>query len=372
MKDTTRSAVAVVVCIAMLMLAFMVLLPETQASAASLERFSIGGLLSQRDPTNLTLASPNAQSTGDFGLSVANSGTTVVVGAPGETASGYDYAGHAYIFNAKTGTLISTLTSSNPQPSGAFGSSVSISGTTVVVGAPEETASGVGYAGHAYVFKATTGALIRTLTSSNPQPSGAFGSSVSISGTTVVVGAPSENASGYSDAGHAYDFKATTGALISTLTSPNAQLGGSFGHSVAIGGTTVVVGAPYETALGYSEAGHAYVSNATTGALIRTLTSPKARFDGFFGYSVAIRGTIVVVGAVGETASGHGKAGRAYVFSATTGALIRTLTSPNAQASGAFGSLASISGTTVVVGAPYEKASGYRQGGHAYVFIKAT
>src|SRR5208337_1975303 len=43
------------------------------------------------------------------------------------------------------------------------------------------------------------------------------------------------------------------------LTSPNAQGGGGFGDSVAIGGTTVVVGAPGETVSGHANAGHVYV-----------------------------------------------------------------------------------------------------------------
>ena len=60
-------------------------------------------------------------------------------------------------------------------------------------------------------------------------------------------------------AGHAYIFNAKTGALISTLTSPNAQTYGFFGWSVAISGKTVVVGAPYETGSGIPEAGNAYI-----------------------------------------------------------------------------------------------------------------
>jgi len=264
-----------------------------------------------------TLTSPDAQADGGFGTSVAISGTTVVVGASGEMASGYTDAGHAYVCNAETGRLISTLTSPNAQAGGGFGFSVAISGTTVVVGAPFETAGGSSEAGHAYVFKATTGALVSVLTSPNAQTDGYFGYSVAISGTTVVVGAR-QTASGYLEAGHAYVFKGTTGALIATLTSPNAQADGDFGFSVAVSGTTVVVGALYETASGDADAGHAYVFKATTGALIATLTSPNVQANGDFGASVAVSGTTAVVGADGETASGDAGAGHAYIFKAET------------------------------------------------------
>ncbi|MGP8145114.1 MAG: PQQ-binding-like beta-propeller repeat protein [Thermoplasmata archaeon] len=319
------------------------------------------------------LTSPNAQLNGFFGSSVAISGTTVVVGAWGESVSGQNNAGHAYTFNARTGALVATLTSPNAQTGGLFGRSVAITGTTVVVGAPQETVSGQGDAGHVYTFNAKTGALILTLTSPDAQLNGFFGSSVAISGKTVVVGAYGEMVSGQTDAGHVYTFNAKTGALVLTLTSPGTQSYGIFGGSVAIGGTTVLVGADGETVSSLSGAGHAYTFNAKTGALILTLTSPNPQLNGYFGYSVAIGGTTLVVGAADETLSGGLiAAGHAYTFNAKTGAPISTLASPNAQVDGAFGGLVTISGRTVVVGAYGEAFSGLSQSGHAYTFNAKT
>src|SRR3989442_1328245 len=148
-----------------------------------------------------------------------------------------------------------------------------------------------------------------TLTSPNAQTNGEFGFSVAVNegGTMVVVGAPFESAGtpAQSLAGHAYVFDATDGSLITTLTSPNAQAGGRFGFSVAVSGTTVVVGAPFESAGTPAQpgAGHAYVFDASTGFLTpTTLTSPNAQPFGEFGFSVAVGGTTVVVGARGESA----------------------------------------------------------------------
>ena len=62
------------------------------------------------------------------------------------------------------------------------------------------------------------------------------------------------------------------------------------------------------------EAGNAYAFNAKNGHLVYTFTSPNAQFLGYFGYSVAATAKIVVVGAMGETASGYSMAGHAYVF----------------------------------------------------------
>jgi len=298
-----------------------------------------------------TLTSPNAQtsSTGHgFGYSVSISGTTVVVGAPDETANALSEAGHAYVFDATDGSLITTLTSPNAQLNGFFGNSVSISGTTVVVGAPGETAGANQLeAGNAYVFDATDGTFITTLTSLHPEGGlGQFGYSVAVSGTTVVVGAPSEHSGGIEFVGNAYIFDSAPGSLPTMLTSPNPIKFGDFGQSVSISGTTVVVGAPDETANALLDAGHAYVFDASTGSPIATLTSPYAQANGFFGWSVSVSCSTVVVGANQETANGQGQAGHAYSFDATTGFLTTTLTSPNAQSIGLFGhSVAAVSYT---------------------------
>jgi hypothetical protein len=77
----------------------------------------------------------------------------------------------------------------------------------------------------------------------------------------------------------------------------------------------------------------------------------------------------VVVGAPFETANGQLTAGHAYSFDASTGFLTTTLTSPNAQTNGAFGSSVAVGcPPTVVVGAPRETGGGFTDAGHAYIF----
>src|SRR2546425_141334 len=140
-----------------------------------------------------------------------------------------------------------------------------------------------------------------TLASPNPQANGEFGRSVAVSGTTVVVGAAFESGGMFNGKGHAYIIDTTTDPLTFTLTSPGAVTGGFFGASVAVSGTTVVVGAAFESGGMLTGKGNAYVFDATTGPLIVTLTSPGAVTGGFFGASVAVSGTTVVVGASDET-----------------------------------------------------------------------
>ena len=186
----------------------------------------------------------------------------------------------------------------------------------MVVGAPDENGSGYFDGGTAYIFNATTGALIKILSSPNPQDYGSFGASVAINGNTVVVGGPGENASGHVGSGNVYIFNAVTGALLDKLTSPNAQAKGDFGSSVSISGNKIAVGAQWENVSGFQQAGAAYTFNALTGALIIVLANPSPQRFGFFGCSVAISADTVVTGAWGELIS------HAYTFNATTGSLM--------------------------------------------------
>jgi hypothetical protein len=306
-----------------------------------------------------TLTSPSAQLyAGGFGQSVATDGSIVVVGAPIEDASGLTRAGHSYLFDGATGTLISTLTSPNAQIEGEFGHSVALSGNVVVVSTPFEESNGFSKAGRAYVFNATTGSLIYALASPDAATFGLFGASVSTNDNQVVVGAEGESANSQSRAGRVYVFNVTNGALISTLTSPNVQSFG-FGSSVDVSGNFVVVGAPLEGVNGQVWAGTVYTFNAATGVLISTLTSPNAESSDLFGWSVGTRGNLVVVGAPFEAASGLIGAGRAYTFNGVTGSLISMLKSPNIQVGEGFGFAVAASGNTLAIGAPFVAGNAY-------------
>src|SRR5439155_541491 len=136
-----------------------------------------------RDPAPITFNSPNAQPDGYFGFSVAVSGTSMVVGAPQEYANGLFHAGHVYVFST-AGSLLATLTSPNAERGGRFGASVAMSSRRVIVGAPWEASAGEFYVAHAYICSATECPPTATLTSPNAQTQGWFGNSVAISGMT--------------------------------------------------------------------------------------------------------------------------------------------------------------------------------------------
>jgi len=295
-----------------------------------------------------------------FGGFVAISETTVIVGVPW----GYDngiQSGSAYLFDATTGQQVAKLLPNDGVHGAGFGSSVVISGTTAVVAAMWDDENG-DESGSVYLFDTTTGHQLAKLLPDDGGWSKIFGSSVAISGTTVVVGSVGDNNSGHRS-GSAYLFDTTTGQQLAKLLPNDGEAEKYFGSSVAISGTTVVIGSVGDNDNG-ENSGSAYLFDTTTGQQIAKLLPNDGAQEDHFGHSVAIYGTTAVIGA---PSSYHGSGiGSAYLFDITTGQQIAKLLPSDGASGDSFGSVA-ISGTTVVVGAQGDDDNGFYSGS-AYVF----
>jgi esterase/lipase superfamily enzyme len=259
------------------------------------------------------------------------------------------------------------LTASDVVEAQQFGWSVAISDTTAIIGATGDNDNGSG-SGSVYLFDTTTGLQIAKLTASDAAAGDNFGRSVAISGNTAIIGAPFDDDAGVSS-GSAYLFDTTTGVEIAKLTASDAAAGDLFGFSVAISGTTAIVGAWGDGDAGFNT-GSAYLFDTTTGVQIAKLTaSDFAGFDSF-GYSVAISGTTAVVGAFGNDDAGS-NSGSAYLFDTTTGVQVAKLTASDAASGDNFGRSVAISGNTAIVGAPFDDDAGFSSGS-AYLFDTTT
>ncbi len=250
-----------------------------------------------------------------------------------------------------------------------FGSSVSMDGDTMVVGAPEENALGTA-SGAAYVFVKIDDAwyIQAKILASDGAGGDRFGSSVAVEGDTLVVGAYWADAPGY-QSGAAYVFR-RTGSLWTEeakITASDGVAGDDFGVSVAVDGATVVVGANQEGELG-AAAGAAYVFVNPGGGWTeqQKLTAGDGGASDQFGTSVAVDGETVLVGA--HTHSAHGSfAGAAYVFTRSAGVWSeqQELLPTGLQPDDRFGFSVALEGDTSVVGAIYDGA------GAAYVFVRS-
>jgi hypothetical protein len=321
------------------------------------------------------------------------------------------------------------LKASNTDATDEFGSSVAISGSTIVVGTQYEASnqttitnndgtastdnSAIG-SGAVYVFKRdANGDWIQDayLKASNAEAGDGFGYSVAISGSTIVVGAYSEdsnqmtitNADGSASAnnsaahsGAVYVFKRdANGDWIQDayLKASNAGANDEFGRSVAISGSTIVVGAYGEdssqTTITNAD-GSASVNNSAVnaGAVYvfkrdaagdwiqdAYLKASNAEANDWFGFSAAISGSTIVVGAwqedsnqttitntdgVASTNNSAMNSGAVYVFKRdAAGDWIQDayLKASNAEAGDQFGYSVAISGSTIVIGASGEDSN---------------
>lgn len=260
---------------------------------------------------------------------------------------------------------VTELTSPNGEQRGSFGWSVAEVGDVdgdgvrdAAVGAPGETTQGQPFGGHVYLVRGTDGGVIASMASPNPQMRGFFGSTVSGVGDVnkdgaddLVVGAHRERVGDADAAGRVYLVSGAETTVLETLVSPEPTPKGFFGTAVdgigdvdGDGTPDLVVGASDETVEGQEKSGRAYLFSGADGTVLDTLTSPNAEPEGFFGTAVAGVGDLtgddrpdVVVGAHYETVEDKQRAGRAYVYDGASGALVHTLTSPSAGSESIFG-----------------------------------
>jgi hypothetical protein len=303
-----------------------------------------------------------------FGTSVAISGETAVVGARGD-----DSRGSAYVFARSCGvwSLQQKLLASVRSPGDGFGWSVAISGETVVVGA----ATASDYRGAVYIFVRSGGVWSQQqrLLASNRSMGDGFGTSVAISGETVVVGSPLGDAAVFSNQGTAHVFVRSGGVWSEQqmLTASDPAGGDRFGDSVAISGETVVVGAR-----GDDSRGSAYVFARSGGvwSLQQKLEASDAAANDSFGNSVVISGETVLVGAVGDDGAAGDNQGSAYVFARSGGVWSeqQKLEASDAAANDSFGNSVAIRGNTIVAGTPGDDGAGGSDQGSAYVFAPAN
>jgi len=324
------------------------------------------------------LANPSPAADDQFGYAVAIDGTGVVVGCYGDDTGATD-AGSAYVYNLAGGSpTVPVLMLSNPVPMSGdiFGYTVAISGTRVAVGATWDDVDLVSNAGSVYVYDVAGGTpTMPVATMNNPLPGSGdwFGSALAISGTRVVVGTPYDNTAAADDgSAYLYDLTSgTPGTPVLTLPNPTPAANDWYGSAVAIEGTRVVVGAPYDDT-GATDAGSAYVYNVSSGTPavpVLTLNNPGPALGDRFGSAIAVSGTRVVVGAP-YADTGATDAGSAFVYDLAGGTPTVpavTLNNPSPAAGDQFGIAVAISGTRVVVGANSDD-TGAANAGSAYVY----
>jgi hypothetical protein len=323
-----------------------------------------------------------------MGWSVAEDGDYAVVGIPGPENTVVGQI-RIYFYNGTAWTLQQTIVDPNNDPDSQFGYAVAISGDQVLVGSPGDDASGTN-TGRAYRYSrsGTTWSLAATYT--NTQTSAFFGRSVAIAGDYIVIGAPFYNqGSGNEGAVFGFRISSGTGALFSVVGqdvySANALYGtavavwtngrwvggignggyifyynsftggggsfqttqaGTFGSNLACDKTgSQFVVATLNTAFVYVYT----VSPSGSVSLSQTINNPTNSATESFGRGLAIDATgNILIGSPGLTVNSVASAGGAYLYTPnalrTSWTLLSTILNPSPVNSDQFGYSVAIHG----------------------------
>ncbi|WP_367870396.1 hypothetical protein [Luteolibacter sp. Populi] len=290
-----------------------------------------------------------------FGQAVAIVGDHIASGSPNDGMNGSD-EGRVY-FHDLNAPAAAPQVLENPAPGlgSHFGYSMAAEGDLLVVGAPYSHRVNT-FGGCVYVFDLAgtdPGTPVAVLANPVTNETGDlyFGAAVAISGRRVLVGA-SDNPGGGWRAGSAYVYdldSATPTTPVASIDNPEPGTDDAFGASVAIDGTRFVVGCQNDDA-GAENAGSAYLYELGSAAPVRTFPNPRPSQSDGFGTAVALRGSVLAIGSPYEGPAAHGD-GMVFVYDLTTEEEAR-LELAHVYSSGGFGRAIAIHEGRMAVLAP--------------------
>lgn len=315
---------------------------------------------------------PNGSAYERFGTSIAVTQGLIVTGAPGDWDNG-DNAGTAYAFQYSGNDWLQDpkMRVADEAVGDFFGYSVSASDSVVVVGEHFDSTNGP-FAGAAYVYRRnpSTFGLEQMLLASDGSNENQFGSSVSVWGDLILVGARGDDDNGL-HAGSAYLFRWNGSQWIEEqkLVALDGAANDFFGQAVSTDDDVALVGAHQDDDSGLNS-GSAYVfrwdglSWIQEQKLVPPPNSPGIQF----GYSLSVSGDVVVVGALRDDENGA-DSGSVYVYrwNGAVWALERRLNPSDAAPNSLFGAAVDLSGYRLIVGAPFDRETA-TYAGAGYIF----
>jgi hypothetical protein len=297
---------------------------------------------------------PTGPYTRFLGNGIALSGDTAVV----NVVPNYDFGlkGQILIFtrSGTTWTLQAALTPSDGVPQQDFGVPFFVDANTLLVGAPSGDAS---YLGSVYIFtrSGTTWSEVGKFSASDGQLVDTFGSSFAMDGNTVMIGAHYSPQPTYgTGAVYVYNRSGTTFTQQAKLTLSNPVGFPNFGSSIDLQGNTALIGAPQDNGLRGSV--YVFVNNGSGWSQQAKLVpsdiiNPSGSV--YFGTKVSLDGDTAAIGAPFNPDEARHR-GAVYFFSRSTGQWMeRSKLTPNDNLSNhTFGSDVLLEGELLFVGSP--------------------
>lgn len=312
----------------------------------------------------------------DFGRTTLIDGISIppraLIGSPSQPVLSQSGVGVAYLYQQQLSNIsqwdnITQFIPPDPQANANFGSAIALSPTCAVIGAPNQDVS-VPTAGTAYIFygNANNWSFLKRVNASNPNTGDQFGISVAIDNDLILVGASLGNNASSVDIGTAYLFQKDHNGpdqwgQIVFFASPYSTLSDYFGYSVSLSGDIIIIGS-YGAQINRGIA-HTFYRNQgspNNWGLSKSISQVGSNHGFHFGYSVAIKGLTVAIGAYGTA----GGIGASYIVQLTNTGNTTTLPLysisdplPNST-SDSFGSSVAIDTHLALFGSPGKNSTG--------------
>ncbi|MFO0714882.1 MAG: hypothetical protein U0353_33890 [Sandaracinus sp.] len=330
-----------------------------------------------------TLTAASGAVDDQLGLSVTEDGAWAAVGAPNAATDG-----RVYLFQRSGDTWVARgeLADTTGRPED-FGWAVAMSGDTLAVGVPNADSPSFEDAGQVSVFRQNAGGTWELEQEiENPSPAGIerFGRAVALVGDLLVIGAPSDwEFASSAGAVHVFERTGTTWAPTALLGGSTLTSGDGLGGAVATDGARIVAGADRGSNGTLEFDGNAYVyGRGGTGWVEQAhLRATEGNHYDYLGSSVAIAGTTIVLGAPGADDNHTNEfadeaRGVVYVFEESGGTWSETQRiRPTSDAEwvlfAGFGTSVSMTRNLLLVGAPGAESSGATRG-MAYVLERGA
>lgn len=230
---------------------------------------------------------------------------------------------------------------------------MALSGNSALIGAPDDDTAGAINAGSAYIFTRTGTSWKRQ--SKLQVASGfydRFGSSVALDGDTALIGGADLDAPNLQNTGAVYVFSrsGTVWKEQASLLSSDREESDGFGKSIAVRGSIALIGAPYNQTVGRQHKGSAYIfqrNGAAWGEKAKLLPLDPMNVE-YFAVSVALTENTALIGAQGD----FFVPGSVYVYTRDGTNWIEQvrLRPPNSSPNDAFGRSVALDGDTALVG----------------------
>lgn len=317
----------------------------------------------------------------EFGYRVAIQPSQIFVTAYNATIGTNTAQGSAYVFESNFGfddwTQVQKLTADDGAIFDNFGQSIAIDSNVLVIGANGATIGDQGAQGAAYVFvnDGSSWTQVQKLIADDGDTVDNFGVSAAIGLDTIFIGSPYAAVNGHANQGAVYVFETSASGWtqVDKLTASDGAANDSFGMSMSLDGSTLVIGAT-----GADGHGAAYVFQGFNGTFWKEtqklVADDAAPFDNF-GDAIGVSGSEVLIAADVATVDGNTSRGAGYLFSTPDG-LTWTQTHKFVASDGTtddfLGAAAAYDGETAILSSPHPVINGHAWQGAAYFYARDT